>query len=65
MAESVIATIKTELTKRRPLDLELALLTWIDSYNESSIHRSLGGHTPAEITNNYHHDHGTDTQKTT
>ena len=44
MAESVIATIKTELTKRRAwptrLDLELALLTWIGFYNERRIHRS-------------------------
>jgi transposase InsO family protein len=69
MAESVIATIKTELTNRRPwptrLDLELALLTWIGFYNERRIHRSLGGQTPAEITADYHHNHGTDTQKTT
>jgi len=68
MAESVIATIKTELTKRRAwptrLDLELALLTWIGFYNECRIHRSLDGHTPAEITNHYHQNHATDTEKT-
>ncbi len=43
MAESVIATIKTELVTRRPwptrLDLELALLGWIGFYNERRIHR--------------------------
>jgi len=46
MAERVIATMKTELIKRRPwparLDLELALLGWIGFYNERRIHRSLG-----------------------
>ena len=69
MAESVIATIKTELITRRPwptrLDLELALLGWIGFYNERRIHRSLGGQTPQEVTDQYHQNHGTDTQKTT
>jgi putative transposase len=69
MAESVIATIKTELIKRRSwptrLDLELALLTWIGFYNERRIHRSLGGHTPTEITADYHRNHPTVTEKTT
>lgn len=69
MPESVIATMKTELIARRPwptrLDLELALLTWIGFYNERRIHRSLGGKTPAKATNDYHRNHGTDTQKTT
>jgi len=50
MAESVIATIKTELTNRRPwptrLDLELALITWIGCSNERRIHRALDGKTP-------------------
>jgi len=52
MAESVIATIKTELTKkhlwRTRLDLELALLTYIGWYNQRRLHRSLGGNTPNE-----------------
>lgn len=69
MAESVIATIKTELTTRRPwptrLDLELALLGWIGFYNDRRIHRSLGGQTPQEVTDEYHRNHGTDTEKTT
>ena len=69
MAESVIATIKTELTTRRPwptrLDLELALLGWIGFHNERRIHRSLGGHTPTEITAHYHRNHPTVTLKTT
>jgi putative transposase len=69
MAESVIATIKTELIKRRPwptrLDLELALLGWIGFYNDRRIHRSLGGQTPAEITADYHRNTSTGTEKTT
>ena len=54
MAESVIATIRTELITRRPwptrLDLELALLVWIGFYNDRRIHRSVGGQTPQEVT---------------
>lgn len=69
MAESVIATIKTELVKRRSwptrLDLELALLGWIGFYNDRRIHRSLGGQTPAEITAEYHRNNENGTQKTT
>jgi putative transposase len=69
MAESVIATIKSELIKRRPwptrLDLELALLGWIGFYNERRIHRALDGQTPQEVTDEYHRNHGTDTEKTT
>jgi putative transposase len=72
MAESVIATIKTELVKRRSwptrLDLELALLGWIGFYNDRRIHRSLGleGKTPTEITADYyHHNNENGTQKTT
>ena len=53
MAESVIATIKSELTNRQPwrtrLDLELALLTYIGWYNQRRLHRSLGGRTPDEV----------------
>jgi len=45
MAESVIATIKRELTKRYSwrtrLDLELALVTYIGWYNARRRHRSL------------------------
>lgn len=57
MAESVIATIKTELTSRQPwrtrLDLELALLTYIGWYNERRLHRSLAGNTPNETAAAY------------
>lgn len=52
MAESAIATIKTELISRRSwrtrLDLELALLTYIGWYNQRRLHRALGGRTPDE-----------------
>jgi putative transposase len=60
MAESVIATIKTELTKQRiwrtRLDLELALLTYIGWYNQRRLHRSLGGNTPNETAAAYRPD---------
>ena len=60
MAESVIATIKTELTKkhlwRTRLDLELALLTYIGWYNQRRLHRSLGGNTPNETAASYRPD---------
>jgi putative transposase len=69
MAESAIATIKTELVNRRAwptrLDLELALLGWIGFYNQRRIHRSLDGKTPAEITDEYHRNHEEQPQKTT
>ena len=45
MAESVISTLKRELTKRYSwktrLDLELALVTYIGWYNSRRRHRSL------------------------
>lgn len=57
MAESVIPTIKSELTGRQPwrtrLDLELALLTYIGWYNSRRLHRSLGGRTPYEVAAAY------------
>ena len=60
MAESVIATIKSELTKkhlwRTRLDLELALLTYIGWYNQRRLHRSLGGNTPNETAASYRPD---------
>jgi transposase InsO family protein len=60
MAESVIATIKTELTKKRVwrtrLDLELAMLTYIGWYNQRRLHRSLGGNTPNETAVAYRPD---------
>ena len=53
MAESVISTIKTELTKRhvwRPrLQLELALVVYIGWYNAHRLHRAFKGRTPLEI----------------
>ena len=66
MAESVIATIKTELTKKRVwktrLDLELALLTYIGWYNQRRLHRSLGGNTPNETAAAYRPDTAANTQ---
>jgi hypothetical protein len=57
MAESVIATIKSELTgrpsRRTRLDLELALLTYIGWYNQRRLHRSLGGRTPNQVAAAY------------
>ena len=53
MAESVISTIKTELTKRRVwrtrLQLELALVVYIGWYNTHRLHRSLKGRTPLQV----------------
>ncbi len=66
MAESVIATIKTELTKTRVwrtrLDLELALLTYIGWYNQRRLHRSLGGNTPNETAAAYRPDTAAQTE---
>ncbi|MGH3085394.1 MAG: IS3 family transposase [Gaiellaceae bacterium] len=57
MAESVIATVKSELTGRQPwrtrLDLEFALLTYIGWYNQRRLHRSLGGRTPDQVAAAY------------
>jgi putative transposase len=68
MAESVIATIKTELVKRRPwptrLDLELALVAYIGWYNTLRIHRSLGGLTPAEKDHDYKTNRELETTRT-
>jgi transposase InsO family protein len=53
MAESVISTIKTELTKRHVwrtrLQLELAVVVYIGWYNTHRLHRSLKGRTPREV----------------
>lgn len=53
MAESVISTIKTELTKRHVwrtrLQLELAVVVYIGWYNTHRLHRSLKGRTPLEV----------------
>jgi transposase InsO family protein len=53
MAESVISTIKTELTKRTPwktrLQLELALVIYIGWYNTHRLHRAFKGRTSLEI----------------
>ena len=57
LAESVIATIKTELTSRRPwptrFDLELAVAGYIGWYSHARIHRALGGRTPADVDHDY------------
>jgi len=59
MAESVISTIKTELTKRSVwrtrLQLELALVVYIGWYNTHRLHRSLNGRTPVEVFDEYNH----------
>ena len=53
MAESVISTLKTELTKRHVwrtrLKLELAVVVYIGWYNAHRLHRSLKGRTPLEV----------------
>ena len=60
MAESVIATIKTELTKRHVwktrLDLELALVIYIGFYNQRRLHRSIAGRPPLELLDEYRQD---------
>ena len=57
MAESVISTIKTELTKRTTwktrLQLELALVVYIGWYNTHRLHRALNGRTPLEVLDEY------------
>jgi putative transposase len=57
MAESVISTIKTELTKRTPwktrLQLELALVVYIGWYNAHRLHRAFKGRTPLEVLKEY------------
>ena len=67
LAESVIATIKTELTSRRPwatrFDLELAVAAYIGWYNHGRIHRGLGGRTPAEVDHDYRSTLTTQTTK--
>ena len=68
MAESIMSTLKRELTKRYAwrtrLDLELALLTYIGWYNARRKHRSLrvveGGRTrrlsPQQVLNRYNQE---------
>ena len=57
MAESVISTIKTELTKRHVwrtrLQLELALVIYIGWYNAHRLHRAFKGRTPLEVLVEY------------
>jgi len=57
MAESVISTIKTELTKRTPwktrLQLELALVVYIGWYNANRLHRAFKRRTPLEVLDEY------------
>jgi len=63
MAESVISTIKTELSKRKVwrtrLQLELALVVYIGWYNTHRLHRSLEGRTPHEVLVEYNHQQAT------
>ena len=53
MAESVISTIKTELTKRHVWrtrqQLEVALVVYIGWYNAHRLHRAFKGRTPLEV----------------
>ena len=57
MAESVIATIKRELTKRYSwktrLDLELALVVYIGFYNQRRLYRSIDGRQTLELLDEY------------
>jgi hypothetical protein len=56
LAETVIGLFKTELVRHcgpwRGLDdLELATLEWVDWFNNTRLHSSLGYRTPAEVEN--------------
>jgi len=67
LAESVIATIKTELSSRRPwpsrFDLELAVAGCVGRQNHGRIPRGLGGRTPAEVDHDYRSTLTTQTTK--
>ena len=67
IAESVIATIKTELTKRQlwRSRLEFALPVYSGLYHERRLHRAPGGNTPAETAAAYHRDHANENSTTT
>jgi transposase InsO family protein len=54
--ERLIGTIRRELLDQtlfwNSVDLEQKLLSFGDYYNESRVHSSLGGQTPAEVSDN-------------
>jgi putative transposase len=59
LMESTIGLYKTELINRRGpwktlADVELATAEWVDWYNTTRIHRSIGGVPPAEYESMYH-----------
>lgn len=63
LAESVNGLYKAELVYwegpwRGVEDLELSTLGWVDWFNHTRLHSSLGYRTPAEIETEYHsHNH--------
>lgn len=59
LMESTIGLYKTELINRRGpwktlADVELATAEWVDWYNTTRIHRSIGGVPPAEYESMYY-----------
>lgn len=53
LAENVNGSYKNELIHRRTwadvVDVEIATFEWVDWWNESRLHQSLGYRTPAEV----------------
>ncbi|WP_436968611.1 integrase core domain-containing protein [Corynebacterium pseudodiphtheriticum] len=53
LAENVNGSYKNELIHRRTwadvLDVEIATFEWVNWWNESRLHQSLGYRTPAEV----------------
>lgn len=53
LAENVNGSYKNELIYRRPwadvVDVEIATFEWVNWWNESRLHQSLGYRTPAEV----------------
>ena len=68
LAEAVNGLYKAELVYwevpwRGADDLELATLSWVDWFNHTRIHSSLGYRTPAEVEDeHYRHNHADEHQ---
>jgi len=62
LAESVIGLYKTELVHwegpwKGADDLELATLGWVDWFNHTRLHSSLGYRSPAEVEAEHYRQH--------